>query len=124
MDNPHNLPAAQIAAIESLSASELAELAHLLSRVRTLRFFTDGLKGPGSELLARIWQAEAPNVPAPDCAALLSEAGLNIRQALMELELALVAAPRPASWRCVNCRNTELESSDVCSNCGWPRWRA
>ncbi len=58
-----------------------------ISRCRTIKFTTDGLLEPGIEFMRRIWKAEAPKkAPAPDFAAIMREARLNFREALMILE--------------------------------------
>ena len=66
-----------------------------LSRCRTLRFSTDDVLKPLSEFLQTVYRAEAPNQPEPDYRAIAKESGLNIRQALMNLELEIIS-PRPA----------------------------
>lgn len=62
-----------------------------LSRVRTLKFATDGMAEPAADLLRRVWTAEAPGVAAPDFKAIVKDAGTNVREALMSLELELLA---------------------------------
>ena len=66
-----------------------------LSRVRTVKFNTDSVLEPGAELLARIWKAEHGGKPAPDFQAIMREAGLNVRSAIMALELELMAGADP-----------------------------
>lgn len=68
-----------------------------ISRCRVLNFSHDGLLGPACDLLAEIWRKEAPPFPAPNFEAMLRAANFNIRQAIMDLELATIAgccAPR------------------------------
>jgi len=71
-----------------------------LSRVRTLEFGIDDLLEPGAALLARIWHAETGNGDGVDFHAILTSAGLNIRTAIMDLEMRALArglkrAPTP-----------------------------
>lgn len=73
-----------------------------LSRCRVVKFTHDGLLDPVCKLLAKIWTAET-TAPAPDFAAIVTAADFNVRQAIMNLELEMIApseietlAPRPA----------------------------
>lgn len=75
-----------------------------LSRCRTLHFQTADILEPAAALLARIWEAEAPGTAAPDFREIVQDAGLNVRAALMDLELEIIApgtrpkaAPDPSS---------------------------
>jgi len=62
------------------------------SRCMQLRFSTYGNSTAATELLERIWQAEAPAATArPNFARIIKEANGSIRAALMELELKLMA---------------------------------
>jgi replication-associated recombination protein RarA len=83
------------------TANSTAALAdRFLSRVRTVRFTTDGLADPAAGLLAGIWRNEAPaGAAAPDFAQLVADAGNNIRQAIMDLEMELIAARVAAAAR-------------------------
>ncbi len=65
-----------------------------LSRCRVLKFTHEGLLEPASKLLARIWKAET-TAAQPDFRAIIIESGYNIRQAIMNLELQMIA-PEPA----------------------------
>jgi len=85
------------------------------SRCREVRFTTDGLLESGVALLREIYLKEAPGRQEPDFVALLRRCGLNIRTALMEMEMemllvddsineqpAVVVDERPNQWRVVN----------------------
>jgi len=63
-----------------------------LSRCRVLEFSSYGIAAAGADLLARIWAAEAPSSPAPNFARILKDSTNNLRDALMKLELELMAA--------------------------------
>jgi replication-associated recombination protein RarA len=89
-----------------------------LSRVRTLEFSTDDLLEPGAALLARIWHAETGNGDRMDFRAILTAVNLNLRAAIMELEMLALEAPR--GWACA-CGEHNPMDWEVCGNCGVPR---
>lgn len=68
-----------------------------LSRCRTIKFDGSDVLEPGAQLLERIWRAESskPCPPAAYFTDLLTTANLNVRQAIMELEVDLIAGPAP-----------------------------
>ncbi len=67
-----------------------------LSRVRTVKFSTEGILEPAAALLATIWRAESPpGRIAPDFRAIVREAKFNVRQAIMDLEMELLAPSDP-----------------------------
>jgi len=68
-----------------------------LSRCRTINFEPADVEGAGIELLRRIWRSESKHpCPRPAYfAALLNNAKLNLRQAIMDLELDILAGPAP-----------------------------
>lgn len=69
-----------------------------LSRCRTLIFSSDDLLAPLSQFLRNVYRREAPNQPEPDYRAIARQSGLNIRQALMNLELEIISpSPVPAA---------------------------
>lgn len=61
-----------------------------VSRCRAVKFSHDGLLEPVCKLLAKIWKAETA-ARAPDFAAIVRAAGFNVRQAIMNLELEMIA---------------------------------
>jgi replication-associated recombination protein RarA len=62
------------------------------SRCKVLEFSTYGLASDASALLARVWQAEAPQgAEAPNFARLVKESNNNVREALQRLETELLA---------------------------------
>lgn len=63
-----------------------------LSRSKVLEFSTYALADPARDLLARIWQAEAGEAPAPNFARIVKESNNNVREALQRLETELLAA--------------------------------
>ncbi|MFH1111010.1 MAG: AAA family ATPase [Planctomycetota bacterium] len=89
-----------------------------LSRVRTLRFETSDLLEPGAALLSRIWHAETGNGDSMDFRAILTTAGMNLRAAIMELEMLALVAPR--TWGCA-CGETNPQRWEVCGECGRPQ---
>lgn len=92
-----------------------------LSRVRTLRFSTDDLLEPGAALLQRIWQAETGHANGINFREILTAAGLNLRAAIMELEMMAMEAPRATTWAC-SCGETQNPQDwEICGNCGRPR---
>lgn len=63
-----------------------------LSRCKVLEFSTYGLAAEASELLARVWRAEAgETVESPNFARLVKESNNNVREALQRLETELLA---------------------------------
>lgn len=64
-----------------------------LSRLRTVDFSSYGIAKDAADLLARIWQNEAPagSVP-PNFARIVKEANNNVRESLMNLETELMLA--------------------------------
>ena len=89
-----------------------------LSRVRTLQFSTDDLLEPGAALLSRIWHAETGNGDGMDFAGILTAANMNLRAAIMELEMMAMEAPR--AWSC-DCGESNPQDYEVCANCGRPK---
>jgi replication factor C small subunit len=64
-----------------------------LSRCRVLEFSSYGLNGAGAAFLGRVWEAEGGNLAeAPDFARIMKNAYNNLRDALMHLEVELLAA--------------------------------
>ena len=89
-----------------------------LSRVRTLQFTTDDLLEPGAALLSRIWHTETGNGDGIDFRGILTAANMNLRAAIMELEMMAMEAPR--TWSC-GCGESNPQDWEVCGNCGKPR---
>jgi replication-associated recombination protein RarA len=76
------------------TANETKLLAdRFLSRCRVVKFTVDGLLAPGAALLANIWRSET-DAPPPDFERIMEESGYNIRQALMLLEMEILAGPQ------------------------------
>ena len=66
--------------------------ARFLSRIRNIRFeLNDIYFTEGADLLKRIWKAEKAAGPPPNFLAILQASGGNIRSALMELEVEMIA---------------------------------
>ncbi len=64
-----------------------------LSRCRVLEFSSYGLNGAGAEFLGRVWEAEGGSLDAaPDFARVMKNVCNNLRDALMHLEVELLAA--------------------------------
>jgi replication-associated recombination protein RarA len=64
-----------------------------LSRLQAVEFSSYGMAKEATELLARIWQAEAPaDSPAPNFARIVKESNNNVREALMRLDTELLIA--------------------------------
>lgn len=63
-----------------------------LSRTRILEFSNYGLQREATEMLARIWKAEAPGSTAPNMSRMVKDVNGNVRAALMALELELMLA--------------------------------
>jgi replication-associated recombination protein RarA len=70
--------------IESLEA-------RLLSRFRVIEFSSYGTASAITEHLDRVWRAEGGNGDAPDLARLTKDSRNNVRDALMKLEIELMA---------------------------------
>lgn len=62
-----------------------------LSRCRVLEFAPDESDSP-VWFLRMVWDSETDNAPAPDLKAIVKETGSNLREALMRLEIELLAA--------------------------------
>lgn len=62
-----------------------------LSRCRTLEFSSYGIAGDAVSLLQRVWEREAGDAPAPNFARIVKESTNNLRDALMRLEVELMA---------------------------------
>ncbi len=65
--------------------------ARFLSRCKVLEFSTYGMGPQASELLARVWKAQAGEAPAPNFARIVKESNNNVREALQRLETELLA---------------------------------
>ncbi|MGD0497517.1 MAG: AAA family ATPase [Bryobacteraceae bacterium] len=76
-----------------------------ISRTRVLRFSLESETASAIAYLERIWSAETA-APAPDFAALLRDSEYNLRDALMRIEIELVA---PGSYR------PNAETSPACA---------
>lgn len=64
-----------------------------LSRVRTVEFSSYGIAKDATELLARIWETEAPaGAVPPNFARIVKESNNNVRESLMKLETELLLA--------------------------------
>jgi replication-associated recombination protein RarA len=64
-----------------------------LSRLRTVEFSSYGIAKDATELLARIWDKEAPaGAIPPNFARLVKESNNNVRESLMKLETELLLA--------------------------------
>jgi len=59
------------------------------SRCMQFKFSTYGNSSAATDLLERVWNAEAPTAAPPNFARIIKEANGNIRAALMEIELKL-----------------------------------
>jgi DNA polymerase III gamma/tau subunit len=67
--------------------------ARLLSRTRTIEFSSYGIAKDAVTLLEEIWRAEAPaTATLPNFARIVKDANNNVREALMNLEMELLAA--------------------------------
>jgi DNA polymerase III gamma/tau subunit len=62
-----------------------------LSRCRVIEFSSYGMAGEIAAYLDRVWHAEGGNGNAPDLARLAKESRNNVRDALMKLEIELMA---------------------------------
>jgi replication-associated recombination protein RarA len=64
-----------------------------LSRLRTVEFSSYGIAKDAADLLARIWDKEAPaGALAPNFARIVKESNNNVRESLMKLETELLMA--------------------------------
>ena len=64
-----------------------------LSRVKTVEFSSYGIAKDAAELLATIWQEQAPaGSPAPNFARIVKESNNNVRESLQRLETELMMA--------------------------------
>jgi DNA polymerase III delta prime subunit len=64
-----------------------------LSRCRALEFSNYGLNGHGAEFLRQVWEAECGSADgAPDFSRVMKNSNNNLRDALMNLEVELLAA--------------------------------
>jgi len=63
-----------------------------LSRTRQLEFSSYGMAGEASQLLAKVWECEAGNAPAPNFAQIVRDCRNNLRDCLMTLETEILAA--------------------------------
>lgn len=63
-----------------------------LSRVRVLRFEKSDIAQDAVRMLERIWSIEGGGLRAPDFGQVLTDAGGNVRAALMALEVELLSA--------------------------------
>ena len=98
-------PAAQIALLSKLDATDFPPNTILvftcnstdglekrfLSRCRVIEFSSYGMSQAIADLLARIWEAECGNGNAPNFARMAKDSCNNVRDALMSLELELMA---------------------------------
>lgn len=97
-------PPPQTIFLFTANATELLE-DRFISRNRVVEFSRDDMRGPLVELLARIWKAEGgPGEPSRELLNLIAETARdNVRDALMHLELELMApgsrsyTPAPAA---------------------------
>ena len=62
-----------------------------LSRCRVIEFSSYGMAGEIAEYLDKVWHMEGGNGNAPDLARLAKESRNNVRDALMKLEIELMA---------------------------------
>jgi DNA polymerase III gamma/tau subunit len=62
-----------------------------LSRCRVIEFSSYGMAGEIADYLQKVWHAEGGNGNAPDLARLAKESRNNVRDALMKLEVELMA---------------------------------
>jgi len=62
-----------------------------LSRCRVIEFSSYGMAGEIADYLDKVWHAEGGNGNAPDLARLAKESRNNVRDALMKLEVELMA---------------------------------
>lgn len=98
-------PAAQVSFLSKLDATDFppntifvftcnatdALEKRFLSRCRVLEFSSYGIAGEVAQLLATIWDAEAPvEAPRPNFARIVKDSTNNVRDALMNLEVELM----------------------------------
>jgi len=98
-------PAAQLALLSKLDATAFPPNAvfiitcnstdglepRFLSRCRVIEFSSYGMAGEIADYLDKVWHAEGGNGNAPDLARLAKESRNNVRDALMKLEVELMA---------------------------------
>ena len=104
-ESDHMTPAAQLALLSKLdvtafpphtvfiftaNSTEGLE-ARFLSRCRILEFSSYGMASDIADYLEKVWHTEGGNGNAPDLARLAKESRNNVRDALMKLELELMA---------------------------------
>jgi replication-associated recombination protein RarA len=64
-----------------------------LSRFHVVEFSSYGIAGQVAELLAKVWgENVAPDAPAPNFARIVKDSSNNVREALMRLEVEIMAA--------------------------------
>jgi putative ATPase len=64
-----------------------------LSRFHVVEFSSYGIAGQVAELLAKVWAENvAPDAPAPNFARIVKDSSNNVREALMRLEVEIMAA--------------------------------
>jgi len=98
-------PAAQIALLSKLDATDSAPNTiwvftcnatdglekRFLSRCHTLEFSSYGISGEATKLLEKVWDAEGGSGERPNFGRMVKDAGNNLRDALMRLEVELMA---------------------------------
>ena len=98
-------PAAQLALLSKLDATAFPPNAvfiitcnstdglepRFLSRCRVIEFSSYGMAGEIADYLNKVWHMEGGNGNAPDLARLAKESRNNVRDALMKLEVELLA---------------------------------
>lgn len=105
-----------------------------LSRCRVLKFETTGMLDSITVLLRSIWIGETGTLPPPDFRAIAAAANLNIRQAIMDLELEIMAPVAPvrsvtaidAKTRAIQLRRDGASLSHIAKELGAPQssvWR-
>jgi DNA polymerase III gamma/tau subunit len=62
-----------------------------LSRFRRIEFSSYGIATDVAQLLAGVWQQEAPGATAPNFARIVKDSNNNVRESLMKLEIELLA---------------------------------
>jgi len=104
-ESDHMTPAAQLALLSKLDGTAFPPNtvfiftanstdgleARFLSRCRVLEFSSYGMASDIAEYLDKVWHAEGGNGNGPDVARLAKESRNNVRDALMKLELELMA---------------------------------
>jgi DNA polymerase III delta prime subunit len=101
----HMTPAAQLALLSKLDATAFPPNTvfiftcnstdglepRFLSRCRVIEFSSYGMAGEIANYLDKVWHMEGGNGNAPDLARLAKESRNNVRDALMKLEVELMA---------------------------------